>query len=283
LIWEIRVWILDGGDSMALLQLNNIEVRYMGVILVLRGVSLEVPESGMVAILGSNGAGKSTTLKAISGLLKTEAGKVTEGSIECQGKRIDNGDPEVIAKRGIIQVMEGRRILAQLTAEENLKAGAYVLGRRSNLKSDLEMVYGYFPKIATLRNQISGYLSGGEQQMLVMGRALMAHPKLIMIDEASLGLAPLLQKEIYSIIRTINTEEKVSLLLVEQNAKAALSITEYAYIMETGKIALEGPSAELVDNEEVKEFYLGVGDRGVLKSYREVKHYKRKKRWLAVG
>lgn len=265
---------------MALLELANVEVKYLGVILVLRGVSLQVNEGALVALLGSNGAGKTTTLKAISGLLKTEEGRVTQGTIEYQGRRIENGDPEEIAKSGIIQVLEGRAILQHLTVEENLRAGAYVLGRKSNLKRDLEMVYDYFPKLELLRNQTSAYLSGGEQQMLVVGRALMAHPTVLMIDEASLGLAPLLQKEIYSIIKRINAEERVSILLVEQNARAALSIADYAYIMENGSIVMEGPAAELLDNEEVKEFYLGLGASGEARSYREIKHYRRKKRWL---
>jgi len=186
-------------------------------------------------------------------------------------------------KKGIIQVLEGRRILEHLTVEENLKAGGYVLGRKSNLKKDLDMVYAYFPKLEMLRNQTSGYLSGGEQQMMVVGRALMAHPTIVLIDEASLGLAPLLQKEIYAIIKRINVEEKVSILLVEQNARAALSIADYAYIMETGKIVLDGPASELVNNEDVKESYLGIGTSGEVKSYREVKHYKRKRRWVGLS
>ncbi|MFO8100828.1 MAG: ABC transporter ATP-binding protein [Dehalococcoidia bacterium] len=264
---------------MALLEMNDVEVKYLGVILVLKGVSLSLKEGGLVALLGSNGAGKTTTLNAISGLLMSEEGKVTEGHIKFEGKRIENGDPEDIAKEGIIQVLEGRRILQHLTVEENLKAGAYV-AKNGDLKRDLDMVYGYFPKIGSLRNQTSGYLSGGEQQMLVVGRALMAHPRIIMIDEASLGLAPLLQQEIYSIINTINKEEKVSILLVEQNARAALSIAEYAYILENGRVVLDGPSSELASNEDVKEFYLGVGTGGQAKSYRGIKHYKRKKRWL---
>jgi len=268
---------------MALLSLENIEVKYMGVILVLRGISLRLDEGRIISLLGSNGAGKSTTLKAISGLLKAEDGRVTEGGIEYKGQRIDNGDPEEIAKQGIIQVLEGRKILEHLTVEENLKAGAYVLGRNSNTKQDLDMVYGYFPVLETLCNQTSGYLSGGEQQMLVVGRALMAHPTIVMIDEASLGLAPLLQKEIYGIINRINKEEKVSILLVEQNARAALSISDYAYIMETGRIVLEGPSSDLVNNDDVKEFYLGIGSSGERKSYREIKHYKRKRRWVGLG
>lgn len=265
---------------MALLEISNIEVKYMNVILVLKGVSLTLPEGGLVALLGSNGAGKTTTLNAISGLLLPEDGKVTDGTITYDGKRIENGDPEDIAKQGISQVLEGRRILAHLTVEENLKAGAYVAGKNSDLKRDLEMVYGYFPKLGSLRNQTSGYLSGGEQQMMVVGRSLMAHPRIIMIDEASLGLAPLLQQEIYSIVSKINKEEKVSILLVEQNARAALSISDYAYILENGRIVLDGPSSELINNEDVKEFYLGVGTSGSRKSYREVKHYKRKRRWL---
>ncbi len=268
---------------MALLSLENIEVKYMGVILVLRGVSLAVDDGHIVSLLGSNGAGKTTTLRAISGLLKSEDGRVTEGNIEYKGQKIENGDPEEIAKQGIIQVMEGRRILEHLTVEENLKAAAYVLGSNSKTKEDLDMVYGYFPKLEMLRNQTSGYLSGGEQQMLVVGRALMAHPTVVMIDEASLGLAPLLQKEIYGIINRINKEEKVSILLVEQNARAALSISDYAYIMENGKIVLEGPSSEMVNNNDVKEFYLGVGSLGERKNYRDVKHYKRKRRWVALG
>jgi len=265
---------------MALLELNNVEVKYMNVILVLKGVSLELNKGGLIALLGSNGAGKTTTLKAISGLLLTEEGKVTEGTIRYDGMSIENGDPEDIAKRGIIQVLEGRRILEHLTVEENLKAGAYVAGKNGNQKVDLEMVYGYFPKLQSLRHQTSGYLSGGEQQMLVVGRALMAHPKIVMIDEASLGLAPLLQQEIYSIIQRINKEEGVSILLVEQNARAALSISEHGYIMENGRIVLDGPSTELLNNPDVKELYLGVGASGEKRSYREVKHYKRKRRWL---
>jgi branched-chain amino acid transport system ATP-binding protein len=220
---------------MPLLQLNNIEVKYMDVILVLRGVTLELNEGGIVAVLGSNGAGKSTTLKAISGLLKTEQGKVTDGGIVFEGARIENGDPEVIARRGIIQVLEGRQILEHLTVEENLRAGAYIAGDGAKLKRDLDMVYTHFPKLKDLRNQTSGYLSGGEQQMMVIGRALMPHPKLILLDEPSLGLAPLLVREIYEIIKTVSAEQKVSILVVEQNANAALSIADYGYVMENGR------------------------------------------------
>ena len=268
---------------MALLSLEKVEVKYMGVILALKGVSLTLDEGRLICLLGNNGAGKSTTLKAISGLLKTEDGRVTEGGIEYKGQRIENGDPEEIAKKGIIQVLEGRKVLEHLTVEENLKAGAYVLGRNSNTKQDMDTVYGYFPKLEMLRTQTSGYLSGGEQQMLVLGRALMAHPAIVMIDEASLGLAPLLQKEIYGIISRINIEEKVSIFLVEQNAKAALAITDYAYIMEVGRIVLEGPSSDMINNENVKQFYLGISSSGDKRSFKEVKHYKRKSRWVGLG
>ena len=265
---------------MPLLQLNNIEVKYMEVILVLRGVSLEINQGSIVALLGSNGAGKTTTLKAISGLLNTEVGKVTDGSIIFEDKRIENGDPEEIARKGIIQVMEGRRVLQHLTVEENLRVGAYVTGNGANTKKDLGMVYEYFPKLRDLRGQTSGYLSGGEQQMLVVGRALMSHPKLMLLDEASLGLAPLLVQEIYSIVNQINKDEQVSLLLVEQNARAALSIADYGYVIENGRIVLDGPASKLKDNEDIKEFYMGLSSVGETKSYREVKHYRRRKRWL---
>jgi len=264
---------------MALLQLSNLEVKYMNVILVLRGVSLGVPEGNLVALLGSNGAGKSTTLKAISGLLKSEEGRVTDGSIEYDGHRIENGNPKRIARKGIIQVLEGRRVLEHLSIEENLRIGGHI-ARSAVVKKDLDMVYEYFPLLKTLRRQTSGYLSGGEQQMLVLGRALMAHPRLLMIDEASLGLAPLLQQEIYHIIKRINNEERASILLVEQNARAALSIADYGYVMENGRIVLDGPGAVLVDNEDVKEFYLGLSAVGETKSFHDVKHYKRRKRWL---
>ena len=265
---------------MPLLQLNNIEVKYHDVILVLRGVSLQVEEGTIVALLGSNGAGKSTTLKAISGLLKIEEGKVSDGSIEFEGKRIENGDPEVIARNGIIQVLEGRGVLAHLTVEENLRVGAYIAGNGVRLKRDLDMVYDYFPKLKDLRSQISGYLSGGEQQMLVVGRALMAHPKLMLLDEPSLGLAPLLVQEIYRIVERINKDERVSILLVEQNARAALSVADYGYVMENGRIVLDDAGPTLLENEDVKEFYMGLSAVGETKSYRAVKHYKRRKRWL---
>ncbi|KPJ51917.1 MAG: branched-chain amino acid ABC transporter ATP-binding protein [Dehalococcoidia bacterium DG_18] len=264
-----------------MLQVNNIEVIYINVIQVLRGVSLEVGDGKIVALLGVNGAGKTTTLKAISGMLKTEEGEVTDGSIDFDGKRIDRYGPEDIAVMGIAQVMEGRRILEHLSVEENLFVGAYCRKDRAGVKRDIELVYDWFPKIKDLRRQMSGYLSGGEQQMLVIGRALMARPRLILLDEPSLGLAPLLVHEIYEIIRGINTEQKMAILLVEQNARAALGIADYGYVMENGKVVLEGPAEKLRDNEDVQEFYMGLSAVGSKKSYREVKHYRRRKRWLA--
>ncbi len=263
-----------------MLQVNNIEVTYMNVIKVLRGVSLEVPDGKIVALLGANGAGKTSTLKAISGLLKTEEGEVTDGSIIFDGKRIDRRSPQDIAAMGITQVMEGRRVLEHLSVEDNLMVFAHHRKDRAQVRSDLDMVYNYFPRIKELRNQMSGYLSGGEQQMLVIGRALMARPKLMLLDEPSLGLAPLLVQEIYEIIRRINAEQKVSILLVEQNARAALGIAHYGYVMENGKIALSGSAETLRDNDEIQRFYLGLSAVGSRKSYREVKYYRRRKRWL---
>jgi branched-chain amino acid transport system ATP-binding protein len=256
---------------MPLLVIDKIEVKYSDVILVLRGVSLEVDQGGIVTLLGSNGAGKSTTLKAISGLLKIESGKVTDGTIEFDGKRIENGDAEKIARMGIIQVLEGRRVLELLTVEENLRAGAYILSGGSRLAKDLDMVYGYFPVLKELRNQASGYLSGGEQQMLVLGRALMAHPRLMLVDEASLGLAPLLVEEVFRILKRINEEEKVSILLVEQNARAALSIARRGYVMENGRIAQSGSVEDLRNNADVKRVYLGLGEAGEAKSHGQSK------------
>jgi len=264
-----------------MLQVNNIEVTYMNVIQVLRGVSLEVGDGKIVALLGANGAGKTTTLKAISGLLKTEEGEVTDGSIDFDGKRIDRYGPGDIAAMGITQIMEGRRVLEHLSVEENLLVFAHLRKDRGQVKRDIDMVLDYFPKIKDLRRQTSGYLSGGEQQMLVIGRALMARPKLMLLDEPSLGLAPLLVQEIYEIIQRINAEQKMSILLVEQNARAALGIADYGYVMENGKVVLSGSADMLRDNEDVQEFYMGLSAIGSQKSYREVKHYRRRKRWLA--
>ncbi|MGA2317979.1 MAG: ABC transporter ATP-binding protein [Thermodesulfobacteriota bacterium] len=263
-----------------MLKVNNIEVTYHGVILVLRGVSLEVGDGKIVSLLGANGAGKSTTLKAISGLLKTEVGRVSRGSIHFDGQEIQRSDPEELAKLGIIQVMEGRRILEHLTVEDELLAAGYIVRNRLNLSKELERIYHFFPKLKDLRHHTSGYCSGGEQQMLVIGRALMSHPKLVMLDEPSLGLAPILVEEIFRIVKAINEEEKVSILIVEQNAVAALDLAEYGYVMENGRIVLDGTSGQLKTNEDVKEFYLGFGALSQRKSYRDVKHYKRRKRWL---
>ncbi len=263
-----------------MLKLNNIEVIYSNVILVLRGVSLELAPGQIIALLGANGAGKSTTLKAISGLLRTEEGSVTDGSIEFDGQSIDNRSPQDIAKMGIIQVLEGRRIFKHLSVEENLMAGANMRRDMSQIKRDLSIVYDYFPKLNSLRHQTSGYISGGEQQMIVVGRALMARPKIMLLDEPSLGLAPLLVREIFEIVKKINDEQKTSILIVEQNARAALSIAQYGHIMENGTIVLSGPAEKLRDNEDVKEFYLGSYTNEGKKSYRDLRHYKRRKRWI---
>jgi branched-chain amino acid transport system ATP-binding protein len=263
-----------------MLQVNNIEVTYMNIIQVLHGVSLEVGDDKIIALLGANGAGKTTTLKAISGLLKTEEGEVTDGSIVFDGKRIDRYGPGDIAATGITQVMEGRRVLGHLSVEENLMVFAHNRKDRKEVKNDLEKVFEYFPKVKTLRRQTSGYLSGGEQQMLVIGRGLMARPKLMLLDEPSLGLAPLMVQEIYEIISRINEEQKMAILLVEQNARAALGIADYGYIMENGRVVLSGAADTLRDNEDVKEFYMGLSAAGSKKGYREIKHYRRKKRWL---
>lgn len=263
-----------------MLVLNNIEVMYMGVILVLKGVSLTVPDESIICLLGGNGGGKSTTLKAISGLLHSEEGEVNRGDISFNGGRIDRRGPEEIAEMGIIQIMEGRKILEHLTTQENLMVGAYTRSDSAGIRGDLEMVYGYFPLLPKLRNQQSGYLSGGEQQMLVIGRAMMARPKVMLLDEPSLGLAPIAAAEIFTIVQRFNTEQKTSVLLVEQNVRAALAISSFGYVMEMGKIVLDGPSSRLRENEDIREFYMGLSTAGGRKSYKEVKHYKRRKRWL---
>ena len=263
-----------------MLTLNNIEVIYNEVILVLKGMSIHVPEGKIVGLLGSNGAGKSTTLKAISGLLKPENGEVTDGSIEFLGETIHHMDAADIVSRGIFQVMEGRRVFEHLTTEENLIAGSYTR-RQGNIHLELDMVYTYFPRLQERRHQTAGYLSGGEQQMLAIGRSLMARPKLMMLDEPSLGLAPLLVMEIFEIIKRINQEHGTTILIVEQNANQTLGMADYAYIMESGRIVLEGYPADLRENADVREFYLGLTEVGSRKSYRDVKHYKRRKRWLS--
>jgi len=265
--------------SEAILKINNIEVKYHEVILVLKGVSIEVPRGGIVALLGANGAGKSTTLKAVSGLLKTEDGAVTDGAIEYQGQPIHREAAAKIAKMGIVQIIEGRRVFEHLTVEENLKVGAH-LRKTGSVREGLELVYRYFPRLREKRNEVAGFVSGGEQQMTVVGRALMTEPKLMLLDEPSMGLAPMLIHEIFNIVTRLNQEERISILLVEQNAKLALNVAPYAYVMETGRIVMDGPSEKLKDNEDIKDFYLGLGEKGKRKSFREVKHYKRRKRWL---
>lgn len=263
-----------------MLQVNSIEVSYMRVIQVLRGVTLEVPEGQIVALLGANGAGKTTTLRAVSGMLRTEDGEVTGGTILFGGIRIEKDGPEDIAAMGLSQAMEGRRVLEHLSVEENLLVGAYCRKNRAEVKQDLAMVYEYMPVLHKLRQRVSGYLSGGEQQLLVIGRALMARPRLMLLDEPSLGLAPLMVEEIYRTIQRINAEQKASILLVEQNAVAALGIAHRGYVMENGRVVLSGPADVLRDNEEIQEFYLGGSSEASQKNYREVKHYRRKKRWL---
>jgi branched-chain amino acid transport system ATP-binding protein len=266
-----------------MLTVNNIEVIYSSVILVLKGVSIQVPKGQIIALLGANGAGKTTTLKAISGLLLREEGQVTRGSIEFSGQRIDQLAPEDIVQLGIVQVLEGRRLFEHLTVEENLIVGGMGCRRASRgtmIKQDLEQVYHYLPSLRDLSKRRSGYLSGGEKQMLVIGRSLMSHPRMMLLDEPSLGLAPRLVEEIFQIICKISAEEEMSILLVEQNARIALEVASNAYVMESGRVVLDGPSAQLRENEDIKEFYLGLTELGQRRSYRDVKHYKRRKRWL---
>ena len=263
-----------------ILSVVNIEVIYDHVILVLRGVSLEVIEGQIVALLGANGAGKTTTLKAISNLLRAERGDVTKGRILYRGERIDQLNPSALVKRGICQVMEGRHCFQHLTVEENLLCGAYTRGYMgAGIKESLEKVYSYFPRLKERRNSQSGYTSGGEQQMTAIGRALMARPQMILLDEPSMGLAPQLVEEIFEIVKELNRKERVSILLAEQNTNIALRYADYGYILENGRVVMEGNAQSLSDNEDVKEFYLGIGGEG-RKSFRNVKHYKRRKRWL---
>jgi branched-chain amino acid transport system ATP-binding protein len=265
----------------AYLSINNIEVIYDHVILVLKGVSLEVPKGKIVALLGANGAGKSTTLKAISNLLRTERGEVTKGSIEFDGKRTDKLTTNDLVKLGVVQVMEGRHCFAHLTVEENLLTGAYTRKlSRSELKDELEKVYHYFPRLKTRRTSQSGYTSGGEQQMTAVGRALMAKPSMILLDEPSMGLAPQIVAEIFEIVKDLNAKEGVSFLLAEQNTNVALKYADYGYILENGRVVMDGAASDLATNEDVKEFYLGVSS-GERKSFRDVKSYRRRKRWLA--
>jgi branched-chain amino acid transport system ATP-binding protein len=264
-----------------MLSINNIEVVYDSVILVLKGVSLEVKEGAITALLGANGAGKTTTLKAVSGLLRTERGNITKGSIAFLGKRIDALRAFDITRQGIAQVFEGRRVFEHLTTEENLIAGAHVQRDARKIRAGIERVFTYFPILKARRNQLSGYLSGGQQQMLVIGRALMSEPKLVLLDEPSLGLAPMLVEEIFGIVQRLVAHEHLSVLLVEQNATMALTVADHGYVMEAGRIVLEGSAEALRSNSDIREFYLGLNEGGARKSYRDVKHYKRRKRWLS--
>ena len=269
------------GNGNSLLTVNNIEVIYDHVILVLKGVSLEVPEGGVIALLGANGAGKSTTLKAISNLLGAERGDVTKGNIEYMGERVDKLTPSDLVKKGVVQVMEGRHCFEHLTVEENLMTGAYT--RRDGtaaIRESLEKVYHYFPRLKERRSSQAGYTSGGEQQMTAVGRALMANPEMILLDEPSMGLAPQLVEEIFEIVDALNKKEGVSFLLAEQNTMVALKHADFGYILENGRVVMEGEAKSLSENEDVKEFYLGLSTGG-RKSFRDVKHYRRRKRWLA--
>ncbi len=265
----------------SMLSIKNIEVIYDHVILVLKGISLEVPKGGIVALLGANGAGKTTTIKSISNILKTERGEVTKGSIEFENQRVEDLSPNDLVKRGVVQVMEGRHCFEHLTVEENLLTGAYIRkdGRKA-VADDLEMVYSYFPRLKVRRKSQAGYTSGGEQQMVAVGRAMMSRPKLILLDEPSMGLAPQLVEEIFTIVRTLNQKEGVTFLLAEQNASIALRYATYGYILENGRVVMDGAATDLSSNEDVKEFYLGLSG-GDKKSFRDVKHYRRRKRWLA--
>lgn len=275
--------VLEPGmnSSDIVLSVNNIEVIYDHVILVLKGVSLEVPRGGVVALLGANGAGKTTTIKSISNILGTERGEVTKGSIEFMGERVDALSPNELVKRGVVQVMEGRHCFEHLTVEENLLTGAYIRkATRKEINDDLELVYSYFPRLKDRRRSQAGYTSGGEQQMVTVGRALMAKPSVILLDEPSMGLAPQLVEEIFEIVKALNEKEGVTFLLAEQNTTVALRYATYGYILENGRVVMDGDAGSLAQNEDVKEFYLGMsgGDR---KSFRDVKHYRRRKRWLA--
>jgi branched-chain amino acid transport system ATP-binding protein len=264
-----------------MLSLNNVEVIYDSVILVLKGVSIACEEGRITTLLGANGAGKTTTLKAISGVLHTERGEVTKGSVELSGLRIDRLAPYEVVQRGVVQVFEGRRVFEHLTTEENLVAGAHTQRDGTKVAAGIERVYQYFPRLKERRSVQSGYLSGGEQQMLVIGRALMSTPKVMLLDEPSLGLAPMLVEEIFGIVQRLNQQEKLTVLLVEQNASMALRIADHGYVMENGRIVLEGTGDSLRENADIKEFYLGLTEVGARKSYRDVKHYKRRKRWLS--
>jgi branched-chain amino acid transport system ATP-binding protein len=271
---------LPQAASAPLLDVNGIEVIYNHVILVLKGVSLAVPEGGIVALLGANGAGKTTTLKAVSNLLKAERGEVTKGAITFRGERVDRLNPADLVKRGVIQVMEGRHCFAHLTVEENLLTGAYTRKvSRAEIRNELERVYAFFPRLKSRRTSQAGYTSGGEQQMTAIGRALMGRPTMILLDEPSMGLAPQIVEEIFEIVKNLNSKERVSFLLAEQNTMVALRFADFGYILENGRVVMEGAASHLAENEDVKEFYLGISTAG-RRSFRETKHYRRRKRWL---
>ncbi len=276
---------MDGRRAIAarqaMLAINNIEVVYDRVILVLKGVSIDVREGAITTLLGANGAGKTTTLKAISGVLNGERGEVTKGTIQLGGHRIDGMRAHDVTRLGLVQVFEGRRVFEHLTTEENLIAGGHVQKEGAVVKQGIDLVYSYFPRLKERRHQQSGYLSGGEQQMLAIGRALMSKPKVVLLDEPSLGLAPMLVEEIFGIVDKLVRQERLSVLLVEQNATMALGVADHGYVMENGRIVLEGPADKLRDNSDIKEFYLGLNEGGTRKSYRDTKHYKRRKRWLS--
>jgi len=274
--------MLDAAPTKeTVLEVNNIEVIYNHVILVLKGVSLSVPKGGITALLGGNGAGKTTTLKAISALLQSERGEVTKGSIEYRGKNVQHADPADLVKQGVIQVMEGRHCFEHLTVEENLLTGAYTrTDGKGAIEADLEMVYNYFPRLKERRKSQAGYTSGGEQQMTAIGRALMSKPETILLDEPSMGLAPQLVEQIFEIVKSLNEDQGYTFLLAEQNTNVALRYAHYGYILESGRIVMDGPAAELRENPDVKEFYLGMSDEG-RKSFRDVRSYRRRKRWLA--
>jgi branched-chain amino acid transport system ATP-binding protein len=268
-------------SAVTMLAVNNIEVVYDNVVLVLKGVSLDVKAGRITTLLGANGAGKSTTLKAISGILFTERGNITKGSIALEGTPIHGRRPFEVTKLGIAQVFEGRRVFESLSCEENLVAGAHIVRDMGQIRDGIERVFTYFPRIKERRNQLAGYLSGGEQQMLVIGRALMSSPKVVLLDEPSLGLAPMLVEEIFGIVKRLASEQSLSVLLVEQNANMALTVADHGYVMENGRIVLEGSAEQLRSNSDIREFYLGINEGGAKKSYRDVKHYKRRKRWLS--
>jgi branched-chain amino acid transport system ATP-binding protein len=264
-----------------MLEINNLEITYHDVLLVVKGVSFKVETGGIVALLGSNGAGKSTILKAMSGILDAQDGDIEDGTIHFDGVLLNNKDSHAIAKMGVVQVPEGRRVFDELTVEENLRIGSFLRQDKKDVKKDFEKVFAYFPVLRNLRHRTAGYLSGGEQQMLAVGRGMMAKPQLLALDEPSLGLAPLITQELFDIIREFNRNEGISVLLVEQNATMALNTVSYGFVMENGKVVLDGPASKLLENQDVKEFYLGLTDVGKKKSYREIKHYKRRKRWLS--